>query len=56
MRLTRKTRWRNWVRSTPAIVLWSFLGTALLALAIWALYAIMLGIESLDFLWQTDKP
>lgn len=56
MKSTRTARWRRWLGQTPGIILWSLAGTALIALAIWALYAAMLGVESLDFLWPADKP
>ena len=56
MRFSRTAPLRRWLGQTPAIVLWSLAGTALIALAIWALYAAMLGLESLDFWWPEDKP
>jgi len=32
----------------PFVILWSLIGTALIALAIWAFYAAMVGFESFE--------
>lgn len=55
LKFTKAARWRSWIGQTPAIVLWSLIGTALLALVAWALYALTVGLVSVDFPWTTDR-
>lgn len=56
IKFTKAARWRSWIGQTPAIVMWSLTVTALLALLIWVLYVVTLGLESVDFLWSADRP
>lgn len=44
MKFTRTKQLRHWAGHTPAILMWSLVGAALVALAVWALYAIVLWV------------
>ena len=48
IRYTRAARLTYWLQRMPFVILWSLIGTALIALAIWAFYAAMVGFESFE--------
>lgn len=58
LKFTRGARLRYWWQRTPSVIIGSLTGMALMALAIWALYAVVLGlgsIESFEFFWSPEK-